>query len=87
MGIAPLLIGCSATDRVYRDVTGAARRNGCSASRADFVLQAWSASVTDSGCGRGVAWMPPMLTAPAREPEPGVFNCLCIRLLFERIDA
>ena len=24
VGIAPLLIGCTATDRVYRDVTGAA---------------------------------------------------------------
>ena len=56
--------------RVRRDVTGVARRNGCSASRADLVLQAWSASVTDSGSGRGAAWMPPMLTAPAREPEP-----------------
>ena len=52
------------------DVTGVARRNGCSASRADLVLQAWSASVTDSGSGRGAAWTPPMLTAPAREPEP-----------------
>ena len=62
--------GCIATDRVQRDVTGAARRNGCSASRADLVLQAWSASVTDSGSGRGAAWTPPMLTAPAREPEP-----------------
>ena len=31
VGIAPLLIGCIATDRVYRDVTGAAplARNRC----------------------------------------------------------
>ena len=52
------------SDRVHRDVTGASRRNGCSASRAALVLQAWSASVTDSGCGRGWAWKPPMLTTP-----------------------
>ena len=58
------------SDRVHRDGSGVSRRNGCSASRADLVLQAWSASVTDSGSGRGAAWTPPMLTAPAREPEP-----------------
>ena len=52
------------SDRVHRDVTGAARRNGCSASRADLVLQLWSALVTDSGCGCGSAWTPPILTAP-----------------------
>ena len=52
------------SDRVQRDVTGASRRNGCSASRAALVLQAWSASVTGSGCGRGWAWKPPMLTTP-----------------------
>ena len=58
------------SDRVHRDGSGVSRRNGCSASRADLVLQAWSASVTDPGSGRGAAWTPPMLTAPAREPEP-----------------
>ena len=66
----PIRRHCTPSDRVQRDVTGALRRNGCNASRADLVLQAWSASVTDSGCGRGAAWTPPMLTAPAREPEP-----------------
>ena len=43
--------------------SGVAPRNGCSASRADLVLQAWSASVTDSGRGRGAAWTPLMPTA------------------------
>ena len=62
VGITPLLFGCSAPKRVQRDVTGAARRNGCSATRTDLVLQAWSASVTDSGRGRGSAWTPLMPT-------------------------
>ena len=32
VGITPLLIGCIATYRVQRDVTGATRRNGCNAA-------------------------------------------------------
>ena len=51
VGITPLLIGCIATDRVQRDVTGVSRRNGCSASRAErgeHFVAAWL-----RGCVRG----------------------------------
>ena len=60
----PIRRHCTSSDRVHSDGTGASRRNGCSASRVALVKQAWSASVTDSGCGRGWAWKSPMLTTP-----------------------
>ena len=31
--------------------------------------------------------VPPLSERPVTEEDEGVFNCLCIRLLFERIDA
>ena len=33
--VHPICRHCTSSDRVYRDVTGASRRNGCSASRSE----------------------------------------------------
>ena len=46
--VHPIRRYCTPSDRVHRDVTGVARRNGCSASCTAFVKQAWS--VTERNC-------------------------------------
>ena len=46
--VQPIRRHCTPSDRVHRDVTGVARRNGCSASCTAFVKQAWS--VTERNC-------------------------------------
>ena len=52
VGITPLLIGCSATDRVHRDVTGAA---SLVRSRGEHVGAVWLRPMLPVGvCGEGV---------------------------------
>ena len=46
--VHPIRRHCTPSDRVHRDVTGVARRNGYSASCTAFVKQAWS--VTERNC-------------------------------------
>ena len=46
--VHPIRRHCTPSDRVHRDVTGVARRNGCSASCTAFVKQA--RSVTERNC-------------------------------------
>ena len=46
--VRPIRRHYTPSDRVHRDVTGVARRNGCSASCTAFVKQAWS--VTERNC-------------------------------------
>ena len=46
--VHPIRRQYTSSDRVHRDVTGVARRNGCSASCTAFVKQAWS--VTERNC-------------------------------------
>ena len=46
--VHPIRRYCTPSDRVHRDVTGVARRNGCRASCTAFVKQAWS--VTERNC-------------------------------------